>query len=80
MVIGTGLLHHALIRCVQGARLIGGCVNAIDVDAAAFWQRRGFRPYPHFETGGGDGPPVSSRVRGGTFHIFIIYDEMPLTS
>ena len=45
--IGTGLLRHALIRCVQGARLIGGralMVNAIDTEAAAFWQRRGFLP------------------------------------
>jgi len=43
--VGTGLLRHALIRCVQGARLIGGralMVNAIDPDAASFWQRRGF--------------------------------------
>ncbi|MBC7950411.1 MAG: GNAT family N-acetyltransferase [Rhodospirillaceae bacterium] len=43
--IGTGLLRHALIRCVQGARLIGGralMVNAIDPHAASFWQRRGF--------------------------------------
>ncbi|SEH28484.1 GNAT family N-acetyltransferase [Magnetospirillum fulvum] len=45
--IGTGLLRHALIRCVQGARLIGGralMVNAIDPEAALFWQRRGFLP------------------------------------
>lgn len=45
--IGTGLLRHALIRCVQGARLIGGralMVNAIDTEAAAFWRRRGFLP------------------------------------
>jgi GNAT superfamily N-acetyltransferase len=45
--IGTGLLRHALIRCVLGARLIGGralVVNAIDEDAASFWQRRGFLP------------------------------------
>ena len=45
--IGTGLLAHALTRCVQGARLIGGralIVNAIDPDAASFWQRRGFLP------------------------------------
>ena len=43
--IGTGLLRHVLTRCVQGARLIGGralIVNAIDADAASFWQRRGF--------------------------------------
>lgn len=45
--IGSALLAHALIRCLQGARLIGGralMVNAIDADAAAFWQRRGFLP------------------------------------
>lgn len=45
--IGTGLLAHALTRCVQGARLIGGralIVNAIDPDAASFWRRRGFLP------------------------------------
>jgi GNAT superfamily N-acetyltransferase len=43
--IGTGLLKHALQRCVEGATLIGGralIVNAVDDDAAAFWQRRGF--------------------------------------
>jgi len=45
--IGTGLLKHALQRCVAAARLIGGralMVNAIDVDAASFWRRRGFLP------------------------------------
>ena len=45
--IGTGLLRHALIRCAQGARLIGGralVVNAIDPDGASFWARRGFLP------------------------------------
>jgi GNAT superfamily N-acetyltransferase len=45
--IGTGLLKHALQRCVSGAKLIGGralLVNAIDEDAAAFWRRRGFLP------------------------------------
>ena len=43
--IGTGLLKHALQRCVTAAGLIGGralIVNAIDVEAAAFWKRRGF--------------------------------------
>lgn len=43
--IGTGLLKHALTRCVEASRLIGGralVVNAIDRDAAAFWMRRGF--------------------------------------
>jgi GNAT superfamily N-acetyltransferase len=45
--IGTSLLAHALVRCVVGARLIGGravMVNAIDDDAARFWTRRGFLP------------------------------------
>lgn len=45
--IGTGLLKHALTRCVAAAGLIGGralMVNAIDGDAAAFWRRRGFLP------------------------------------
>ncbi|WP_246667271.1 GNAT family N-acetyltransferase [Bradyrhizobium sp. UNPA324] len=43
--IGTGLLKHALRRCVTAAGLIGGralVVNAVDADAAAFWKRRGF--------------------------------------
>ena len=45
--IGTGLLKHALNRCVTAADLIGGralVVNAIDDEAAAFWRRRGFLP------------------------------------
>ncbi|GGB13883.1 N-acetyltransferase GCN5 [Brucella endophytica] len=45
--IGTGLVKHALQRCVQAAALIGGralMVNAIDDEAARFWQRRGFMP------------------------------------
>jgi predicted N-acetyltransferase YhbS len=45
--IGSGLLRHALIRSVAGARLIGGralVVNALDEEAAAFWRRRGFLP------------------------------------
>lgn len=43
--IGTGLLKHALQRCVTAAGLIGGralIVNAVDAEAAAFWERRGF--------------------------------------
>ncbi len=47
MGIGTGLLKHALQRCVTAARLIGGralVVNAVDPDAAEFWRRRGFLP------------------------------------
>jgi len=43
--IGTGLVKHALQRCVQAAALIGGralMVNAIDTQAADFWRRRGF--------------------------------------
>jgi GNAT superfamily N-acetyltransferase len=45
--IGSGLLKHALQRCVTAASLIGGralIVNAVDVEAAAFWTRRGFLP------------------------------------
>jgi len=45
--IGTGLLKHALQRCVTAAKLIGGralIVNAVDVEAANFWKRRGFIP------------------------------------
>lgn len=45
--IGTGLVKHALQRCVQAAELIGGralMVNAVDSEAAQFWQRRGFLP------------------------------------
>lgn len=45
--IGTGLLKHALQRCVAAASLIGGralIVNAVDGEAAAFWVRRGFIP------------------------------------
>ncbi|MBW7921608.1 MAG: GNAT family N-acetyltransferase [Rubellimicrobium sp.] len=45
--IGTGLVKHALQRCVQAAGLIGGralLVSAVDDEAAAFWQRRGFLP------------------------------------
>ncbi|MFZ2868515.1 GNAT family N-acetyltransferase [Zavarzinia sp.] len=45
--IGTGLVKHALQRCVEAAALIGGralMVNAIDDDAAHFWRRRGFLP------------------------------------
>lgn len=45
--IGSGLLKHALGRCVAGAELIGGralMVNAVDADAATFWRTRGFQP------------------------------------
>ncbi|AJD42495.1 GNAT family N-acetyltransferase [Rhizobium sp. SEMIA 4085] len=45
--IGTGLVKHALERCVQAAVLIGGralMVNAVDHEAGQFWQRRGFTP------------------------------------
>lgn len=45
--IGTGLLKHALERCVTAAGLVGGralMVNAVDHEAAEFWQRRGFLP------------------------------------
>ncbi len=45
--VGSGLLKHALLRCVQAAQLIGGralLVRAVDEEAAAFWRRRGFIP------------------------------------
>lgn len=45
--VGTGLIKHALIRCVTAAGLIGGralVVNAVDPEAADFWRRRGFLP------------------------------------
>lgn len=45
--VGTGLVKHALGRCVQAAALVEGralMVNAIDDEAAAFWCRRGFVP------------------------------------
>ncbi|WP_306028712.1 GNAT family N-acetyltransferase [Stappia sp. MMSF_3263] len=45
--IGTGLVKHALERSVQAAALVGGralVVNAVDNEAAQFWQRRGFVP------------------------------------
>jgi predicted N-acetyltransferase YhbS len=45
--IGTGLLKHALKRCVTAAGLVGGralVVNAVDGEAATFWRRRGFIP------------------------------------
>ena len=45
--IGTGLLQHALQRCVAAAGLVGGralIVNAVDVEAAQFWKRYGFLP------------------------------------
>lgn len=45
--IGTGLVKHALERCVTAAALVGGralMVNAVDADAAGFWSRRGFLP------------------------------------
>lgn len=45
--IGTGLVKHALERCVTAASLVGGralMVNAVDAEAAAFWHRRGFLP------------------------------------
>lgn len=45
--IGTGLLTHALQRCVLASELIGGralIVNAVDDGASEFWKRRGFIP------------------------------------
>jgi GNAT superfamily N-acetyltransferase len=43
--VASGLLRHALERCVSAAGLVGGralMVNAVDDEAAAFWRRRGF--------------------------------------
>jgi GNAT superfamily N-acetyltransferase len=43
--VGSGLVKHALQRCMQAAGLIGGralMVNAVDEEAARFWRRRGF--------------------------------------
>jgi GNAT superfamily N-acetyltransferase len=45
--VGSGLVKHALQRCIQAAGLIGGralMVNAVDEEAARFWRRRGFLP------------------------------------
>lgn len=45
--IGGGLLRHALTRCVDGARLVGGralLVHAVDPKAGEWWRRRGFLP------------------------------------
>ena len=43
--VGTGLLKHALQRCVAAAELIGGralLTRALDEEAERFWRRRGF--------------------------------------
>ena len=45
--VGTGLLKHALQRCVAASTLIGGralIVNTVDIEAANFWKRHGFIP------------------------------------
>ncbi|HWJ68947.1 MAG TPA: GNAT family N-acetyltransferase [Sphingobium sp.] len=45
--IGSGLLKHALQRCIDAATLIGGralIVNAVDEEAAQFWRRKMFLP------------------------------------
>lgn len=45
--VGSGLLKHALSRCVDAARLIGGravVVHSVDPEAAAYWKRHGFLP------------------------------------
>lgn len=55
--IGSGLLKHALERCIDAARLIGGralIVKAVDEEAAQFWQRRKFLP-------SSDNPMILSR-------------------
>ncbi len=44
---GSGLLKHALVRCVTASQLIAGravIARAIDDQAAAFWRRHGFLP------------------------------------
>jgi GNAT superfamily N-acetyltransferase len=45
--VGSGLLKHALLRCVTAASLVGGralLVNAVDAEAALYWKRQGFIP------------------------------------
>ena len=45
--VASGLLKHALRRCVEAARLVGGravLVNAVDAEAARWWRARGFVP------------------------------------
>jgi GNAT superfamily N-acetyltransferase len=45
--VASALLKHALARCVEAARLVGGravLVNAVDEEAAAWWRRRGLLP------------------------------------
>ena len=47
MGVGTGLVRHALSRCVAAAELIGGralVINAVNEGAAVFWRRRAFIP------------------------------------
>ena len=43
--IGSGLIKHALMGCLRAAVIIGGralIVKAVDLEAAAFWQKCGF--------------------------------------
>lgn len=43
--VGTGLLKHALLRCIQASELVGGravVVNAVDFEAAAYWMKQDF--------------------------------------
>lgn len=45
--VGSGLLAHALRRCVAAAQLVGGralLVNAVNAEAAVYWAKRGFLP------------------------------------
>lgn len=45
--IGSGLLKHAMERCVTASHLIGAralIVKAVDRQAADFWRQRGFLP------------------------------------
>lgn len=45
--IGMGSVEHALQRCVAASELVGGhalLVNAVNMEAASSWFRRGFLP------------------------------------
>jgi GNAT superfamily N-acetyltransferase len=45
--VASGLFRHAMTRCVEASRLVGGravAVNAVDAEAANYWKRRGFVP------------------------------------
>lgn len=45
--VAVGLLVDAYARCLRAAELVGAralLTHALDAEAAAFWQRRGFKP------------------------------------